>query len=63
VGAAGATVEHTSSLLKSLTVIGLTAYRGYTDSRLLNAWAYYFGRSLDMVGTMRMLNPVSPVDH
>ncbi|KAH8942953.1 hypothetical protein BDL97_13G023300 [Sphagnum fallax] len=48
VGAAGATVERTSSLLKSLTVIGLTAYRGYTDSRLLNAWAYYFGRSLDM---------------
>ncbi|CAK9857777.1 unnamed protein product [Sphagnum jensenii] len=46
-GAAGATYADTSLMIRSLTLIGPTAYRGNTNSLLLDAWAYFFGLTLD----------------
>ena len=48
-GAAGATDPVTASMLRSLTLIGPTMYRGNSNSLLLDAWAYYFGLALDSV--------------
>lgn len=49
VGAAAATDHEVAQMIRSLTLIGPTAYRGYTNSVLLEAWAYYFGLTLDSV--------------
>ncbi|XP_073389675.1 triacylglycerol lipase 1 isoform X2 [Physcomitrium patens] len=46
-GAAGATNQETAQMIRSLTLIGPTAYRGNTNSILLDAWAYYFGAQID----------------
>lgn len=51
VGAAAAADHESAQMIRSLTLIGPTAYRGYTNSRLLEAWAYYFGLTLDSVIT------------
>ncbi|KAG0626832.1 hypothetical protein M758_2G154800 [Ceratodon purpureus] len=47
VGVAAATDHETAQMIRSLTLIGPTAYRGYTNSVLLEAWAYYFGLTID----------------
>ena len=56
VGAAGATYPGTVSMLRSLTLIGPTIYRGNTNSLLLDAWAYFFGLSLDSVSAVNSLD-------
>lgn len=50
-GAALATDHESAQMIRSLTLIGPTAYRGFTNSLLLEAWAYYFGLTLDSVRT------------
>lgn len=57
VGAAAATDKETAHMLRSLTLIGPTVFRGNSNSFLLNAWAYFFGVTLDTVWTslQRML--------
>lgn len=49
VGAAAATDTETAQMIRSLTLIGPTAFRGNSNSFLLNAWAYFFGVTLDTV--------------
>lgn len=51
VGAAAATDKETAHMLRSLTLIGPTVFRGNSNSFLLNAWAYFFGVTLDTVWT------------
>ncbi|KAG0558874.1 hypothetical protein KC19_10G060900 [Ceratodon purpureus] len=47
VGVAAATDHETAQMIRSLTLIGPTAYRGYTNSLVLDAWAYIFGYAID----------------
>ncbi|XP_024362791.1 triacylglycerol lipase 1 [Physcomitrium patens] len=47
VGAAASTNHETAQMVRSLTLIGPTAYRGNTNSMVLDAWAYYFGAMID----------------
>lgn len=59
VGAAGATDPVIASMLRSLTLIGPTMYRGNSNSLLLDAWAYYFGLALDSVRILIFVTLVS----
>jgi hypothetical protein len=59
VGAAGATDPVIASMLRSLTLIGPTMYRGNSNSLLLDAWAYYFGVALDSVRNLVFVTLVS----
>ncbi|BBN12124.1 lysosomal acid lipase/cholesteryl ester hydrolase [Marchantia polymorpha subsp. ruderalis] len=47
VGAAAATRSTVSQMLRSLTLLGPTVYRGNTNSLVLDAWAYLFGNGID----------------
>ncbi|KAG0614399.1 hypothetical protein M758_6G173600 [Ceratodon purpureus] len=47
VGTAATTDHDIAMMIRSLTLIGPTAYRGYTSSLLLEAWAYFFGSAID----------------
>lgn len=58
VAVAGATDHETAKMLRSLTLIGPTAFRGNSNSVLLNAWAYMFGAILDSVGTLAIHSTV-----
>jgi hypothetical protein len=58
VAVAGATDHETAKMLRSLTLIGPTAFRGNSNSVLLNAWAYLFGAILDSVGTLAIHSTV-----
>lgn len=49
VGAAAATRSTVSQMLRSLTLLGPTVYRGNTNSLVLDAWAYLFGNGIDQV--------------
>jgi len=51
VGTAAATDKETAKMIRSLTLVGPTAFRGNSNSFLLNAWAYFFGVTLDTVRT------------
>lgn len=55
VAVAGATDPETVKMFRSLVLIGPTAFRGHTNSLMLNAWAYVFGAFLDSVSTSHML--------
>ncbi|BBN10008.1 lysosomal acid lipase/cholesteryl ester hydrolase [Marchantia polymorpha subsp. ruderalis] len=47
VGAAAATMPRSSRLIKSLTLIGPTMFRGNSSSLMLEAWAFLFGSAVD----------------
>ena len=49
VGLAAATGNEVAQMIRSLTLIGPTAHRGYSNSLLLEAWAYDFGLTIDSV--------------
>lgn len=55
VGAAASTNHETAQMVRSLTLIGPTAYRGNTNSMVLDAWAYYFGAMIDSVLTLLLV--------